>query len=150
MLRLSSDRKHIAQVTIFEEKCTDNPRSTFLQKVIPAFLVHHRGARSAEVISAASSLLRMAGFDGAASVKLAAAVTDHERRASRAAFALTEDFDSVKERKKLFKDFNKLDALTQERRVGAGFIVNGELRKWFDHIAILAIAYLNELDVGEN
>jgi hypothetical protein len=61
--------------TIFEDKCTDNPRETFLQRVIPALLERHQNKRSAEVVAVASVLLT-AGTDEATAARLAAAVID--------------------------------------------------------------------------
>lgn len=150
MLRLSKDGTRIARATVLEDKCTEDPRKMFLGAVIPTFLEHHQGKRSAEVVSAATVLLRMAGFDAAASATLAAAVTDRKKRAYRAAFALTEEYDSEKERRKLFKDYNKIDKISEKQRIGASFIVDGELREWFDDTANKAIAVLNALDVEED
>ncbi len=149
MIRLSNDGERIARVTILEDKCTEDPRKTFLGKVIPAFLEHHRGKRSAEVVAAATVILRMEGFDPGSSATLAAAVTNRERRAYRAAFALTEEYDSKTERKRLFKDYNKIDNIDAKQRTGASFIVDGELRDWFEYTADEAITYLNDLPVEE-
>ena len=57
MIELSPDKDKIIRTTVFEDKCTDNPRETFLQKVIPAFLERHQNKRSAELVAAAAVLL---------------------------------------------------------------------------------------------
>jgi hypothetical protein len=87
MIELSDDKSKIVMTTIFEDKCTDNPRQTFLQKVIPALIERHQNKRSAELVSAASALLRMAGIGAPADARLAAAVMDRDQRRYRAAFA---------------------------------------------------------------
>jgi hypothetical protein len=145
MIELADDRSEVVMTTIFEDKCTDDPRGTFLQKVIPAFLDRHNNKRSAELVATASALLRMSGIDERAAAKLAANVMDRTQRRYRAAFALTKDQDSEAERQKLFKGYGALDGLTQDQRVGAILIVDGNIRDWFENLAVQAIAYLDEL-----
>ena len=106
MIELADDKSKVVMTTIFEDKCTDDPRNTFLQKVIPAFLDRHKNKRSAELVATASALLRMSGIDEGASAKLAANVMDRTQRRYRAAFALPEDQDSQAERQKLFKGYD--------------------------------------------
>ena len=50
MIELADDKSKVVMTTIFEDKCTDDPRNTFLQKVIPAFLDRHKNKRSAELV----------------------------------------------------------------------------------------------------
>lgn len=94
MIELADDKSKVAMTTVFEDKCTDNPRETFLQKVIPALLERHRNKRSAELVAAASVLLRTAGIDESAAARLAAAVMTWSQLCYRAAFTLTEEHDS--------------------------------------------------------
>lgn len=147
MIELADDKSKVVMTTIFEDKCTDDPRNTFLRKVIPAFLDRHKNKRSAELV--ASALLRMSGIDEGASAKLAANVMDRTQRRYRAAFALPKDQDSQAERQKLFKGYDALDGLSQDRRVGASLIVEGKVRDWFDSLAAQAIAYLDELETED-
>ena len=149
MIELSQDRTSITRTTVFEDKCTDNPRNTFLQKVIPAFINRHNNRRSAEIIAAASVLLRMAGVDDRAAARLSAAVTDRSIRRYRAAFALTDEHDSAEQRAALFADYNRIENVQPWQRVGAGLHVPPELRDWFDSLAEKGIAYLNSLEEGE-
>lgn len=145
MIELSDDKSKIVMTTIFEDKCTDNPRQTFLQKVIPALIERHQNKRSAELVSAASALLRMAGIGEPADARLAAAVMDRNQRRYRAAFALTKEHDSQEAREKLFKGYDALKGISAKQRVGASLIVSGELREWFDALALKAVGYLDEL-----
>jgi hypothetical protein len=96
------------------------------------------------MISAAVALIQTAGIDEVTATIFAAAVTDQKLRRYRASFAVTED--SHAERKKLFKDYNKIDKISANQRIGASFIVPPKMRDWFDEIANEAIEYLNLLD----
>jgi hypothetical protein len=60
---LSSDKTQIDRTTVFEDKCSDDPISTFKHKVIPAFRDRHENKRSAEIVAAATALLGKAGID---------------------------------------------------------------------------------------
>jgi hypothetical protein len=146
MIELADDKSKVVMTTVFEDKCTDNPRETFLQKVIPALLERHRNKRSAELVAAASVLLRTAGIDEAAAARLAAAVMNRRQRRYRAAFALTTEHDSQEKRQKLFKGYDALDGVSAKQRVGASLIVNGKLREWFDGLALEGVAYLDGLE----
>lgn len=145
MIELNADKSKVLATTVFEDKCSDNPRGTFRDKVMPAFLARHRNERSAEMVAAAAALLHAAGIDEASAVEIAAAVMDTDKRSYRAAFALTTEHDSQSQRTKLFNGYEALDGLSKEQRVGAGLIVSGKLRDWFDSLAAQAIVYLDEL-----
>ncbi len=142
MIKLADDKSRIVMTTIFEDKCTENPRGSFVDKVMPAFLDRHRNKRSAELVAAASVLLRMAGIDDAIAAQLAAAVMERSQRCYRAAFALTTESDSREERQKLFSGFDALDGISADQRIGASLIVDEGLRDWFDRLASQAVVYL--------
>jgi hypothetical protein len=146
MIELSGDKSAIERTTIFEDKCTENPRSMFTGKVMPGFHKRHRNERSAEMISAAVSLIMQAGLDEVTATRFAAAITDHGNRRYRAAFAVTQD--SQEDRAQLFGGYNDLENIKQDQRVGACFIVPPDLRDWFDQLAASALAYLHSLDEG--
>jgi hypothetical protein len=149
MIELADNRSKVIMTTVFEDKCTDNPRETFLQKVIPAFVDRHNNKRAAELVATASALLRMSGFDEGEAAKLAAAVMDRHQRRYRAAFALNKAQDSHVERQKLFKGYDALAGLTQDCRIGASLIIDGTVRDWFDALAAKSVAYLDELNAEE-
>lgn len=149
MLELSGDKKQIDRTTVFEDKCTDDPISTFKYKVIPAFRDRHDNKRSAEIIAAATALLGKAGIDDGAAAQLAAAVTDRAKRRYRAAFAVTTALDSEDSRKDLFAGYNEISDIEQAQRLGACLVVPPELRDWFDQLAVQAIAYIETLGAGE-
>lgn len=149
MLELSGDRTQIDRTTVFEDKCSDDPISTFKYKVIPAFRDRHDNKRSAEIIAAATALLGRAGIDDGAAAQIAAAVTDRTKRRYRAAFAVTTALDSENGRKELFAGYNEIGDIDQAQRLGACLVVPPELRDWFDQLAGLAIAYIETLGEGE-
>jgi hypothetical protein len=144
MIELTDDKSGIQRTTIFEDKCADDPRKTFTGRVIPEFRKRHNNERSAEIVSAATTLIMTAGIDGVTATKFAAAVTDRAKRRYRASFAVVGD--GYAERKILFADYNKIDGIAQDQRIGASFVVPPKMRDWFDKIAKQAINYLNSLD----
>ncbi|MDK3017030.1 hypothetical protein [Pseudodonghicola flavimaris] len=149
MLQLNADKDEVTSTTVFEDKCTDDPRSTFLGKVIPAFKDRHANIRSAEIIDAAATLLRTAGLKHSNAARLSAAVTDLTRRKYRAAFSLPSNFDTLEERQKLFADYDRIEHIASEQRIGASFITSDEMRKWIADLADKAIHYLDSLEDGE-
>jgi hypothetical protein len=148
LIELATDKSTIVSTTIFEDKCTDDPRATFLQQVMPSLLDRHRNKRSAELVATASVLLRMAGIEEAAAAQLAAAVMNRDQRSYRAAFALTEEYDNQGQRQKLFTGYNALDGISADRRIGASLIVDGKLRDWFDSFASKAVTCLDHFGAG--
>lgn len=147
MIKLAADKSKIVMTTVFEDKCTDDPRATFTGKVIPALLERHRNKRSAELVASASVLLRMAGIEDGAAAELSAAVLDRNQRSYRAAFALTKEYDDQDARKKLFAGYDAVDNIPQGHRIGATFIVSGKLREWFKGFSALAISYLDQIEI---
>lgn len=149
MLKLTSDRDAVESSTVFEDKCTDNPRNTFLSKVIPAFEDRHKNLRSAEIIDAAAALLRSAGLDHGDAAHLSAAVTDKSKRKYRAAFSLPESYDALEERQRLFADYERVENINAEQRVGASFITPTDMRAWIEALSEKAVDYLDGLEDGE-
>lgn len=149
MIEVSDDKGSVKATTIFEDKCTEKPRKTFRENVMPGFLDRHENKRSAELVDAASTLLRTAGLAESESAVMAAAVIDRRRRIYRAAFALPDKFDSDERRRKLFKGFGKLPDLDKGQRVAASYIVRGELRAYFEDLASVARDYLDSLEEDE-
>jgi hypothetical protein len=130
MIELKTDKSGISRTTIFEDKCTDDARSTFLGKVVPEFKRRHNNERSAEIISTAIALIMTAGVHEVTATQFAAAVTDQALRRYRASFAVT--VDGQAERKKLFADYNRIEKIKADQRNGASFVVPPKMRDWFD------------------
>lgn len=147
MIELNDDGDEILKSTIFEDKCVEDPRKTFRDKVIPGFLDRHENKRSAELIANATTLIQLSGANNQQALLMARKVLDNSCRQYRASFALTEDFDVLKEQQKLFKGFNKIKDINQWQRIGANLIVDGKLRDWFDILAEKIITQINQFDM---
>lgn len=150
MIELNEDGSEIIKSTIFEDKCTDNPRNTFTKKVIPGFLDRHGNKRSAELIAAATTLIQLSGVSKVQAMSMVKKVIDNSTRQYRAGFALTQDFDTEEAQKALFEGYDKIKDINQEQRIGASLIVDGNLRDWFDALATKIIAYINQLDMEQD
>ncbi|HGF7177554.1 TPA: hypothetical protein AB5E44_003582 [Vibrio cholerae] len=150
MIELNEDGSEILKSTIFEDKCTDNPRDTFTQKVIPGFLDRHGNTRNAELIAAAATLIQLSGVSNVQAMSMVRKVIDNSSRQYRAGFALTQDFDTEEAQKALFKGYDRIKDINQEQRIGASLIVDGKLRDWFDALATKIIAYIEQLDVEQD
>lgn len=148
LLELSADKSDVLRTTVFEDKCSDDPAYTFRYKVMPAFQDRHDNKRSAEIISVATVLLRMAGIAHGNAARLAAAVTDRTRRRYRAAMAVTDASDNQNARKEIFEGYSKIEDIVQAQRLGACFVVPPELREWFEQLAQQAITYIESLEEG--
>ena len=146
MIELNDEGSEIVRSTIFEDKCTEHPRDTFRDKVIPGFLDRHGNTRNAELISAAATLIQLSGASPEESMSMVAKVLDNNCRQYRAGFALTDDYDDDKSQKALFKGYDKISDINQSQRIGASLIVGDKLRGWFDIIADKSVTYIQELD----
>lgn len=149
-LDLSEDRQALDRVVIFEDKCTENPRNTFRSKVIPAFIERHKNTRSAELVSTASELIRMAGLSAEDATRVSADVLNLTIRSYRSAFAVPAEYDNQDRRALLFDRFKSIEDIAQKQRIGATFVIDSDLREWFQELAITTIAYLNSLKSAEH
>ena len=145
MLALSPDKSAIDLTTVFEDKCTDDPKTVFAGKVMAGFQERHDNRRSAEIIATASALLTRAGIRDEVAAKLAAAVTDRSRRRYRAAVTTVAALDNDTARADIFSAYGDLTGIGSDRRVAACLVVPAELRPWFDQLALEAVGYLNTL-----
>lgn len=145
MIEMEPGGLEILQTTIFEDKCSENPRETFSQKVIPAFLDRHQNKRSAELIASAACLIKLSGIDDWAAMRAAERVLDIKFRRYRASMAVTTEFDTDEQRQVLFSGYDALAGIGAAQRVGASFVVDGELRDWFELLAGQAVGFLKTL-----
>jgi hypothetical protein len=146
MIELKASAPEVFRATIFEDKCSEDPRAIFRGDVMKAFADHHKNLRGPELVSGAAALIQKSGIDGTAAVQAAARVLDLAYRRYRASLAVTTDHDSEEGRIALFKDYDKLTGINAEQRIGATFIVDGELRDWFDSLANHAMAALDKME----
>lgn len=144
LIELDEKIQEITKVTIFEDKCSEDPRSIFRDKVLPTFSNYHENRRASELVAAAATLIstRLAGT---AATKAAAMVLDLKFRVYRAGLAIQSERDSVVGRAALFKDYESLKNISKDQRIGATFVASGELRDYFNEIAKAAIKYIDSL-----
>jgi hypothetical protein len=145
MIEMEAKAPEVARATIFEDKCSENPRAIFRGDVMQAFQDHHKNLRGPDLVSGAAALIEKSGIDGTAAVQAAARVLDLAYRRYRASLAITKDLDSESGRAALFKGYEKLSGINAEQRVGATFVVDGKLRDWFDGLANDAIIAIDKM-----
>lgn len=143
LLEIINTPPEIQRATICEDKCSKNPRDIFRDEVLPAFKRHHAGKREPELVAEAASLLAQLGLNGTEATKAASRVLELEARRYRAALAVETVHDSLAARKKLFKNFDDLEGVGQTQRLAATFIVEGNLRDYFDSLAAKTISFLD-------
>ena len=144
MIELNEDGTAITRATIFEDKCSQDPRGKFRDEVLPAFRAYHKANRASELVAAAASLIA-AKLTGTAATEAAARVLDLQYRAYRAGLAIEAQHDTKEKRAALFKDYETLDRIVDKQRIGATLVTTAELRDWFHALAEQAITYLDEL-----
>jgi hypothetical protein len=149
IIELDPVKKVLLHTTICEDKCTQNPRDTFRDKVMIAFTEHHNNKRGRDLLANAVALIRQSGLKGTIATMAAEKVHDKTYRTYRAALTVNSDISTTEERKKLFKGYDGLTDIKQTQRIGATFIVTGNLRDWFQELADNVIKALNEFEAKE-
>lgn len=146
MIELDASQRQIVRATIFEDKCTVEPRRTFRQDVLPLFQSLHRGERASELLASAASLLAESGLDSAAQTEAAGRVMSPEFRAFRSSFPVCIENDSKEGRMKIFADYDNLEGLSAEQRVAATLVTTKAVRMWFEDFAALTVSYIENLE----
>lgn len=137
----------IELVTIVEAKCSEYPRDTFRDKVIPAFLDHEAGNRTRQVLATAAELLQQFGLDGTQAALAAQRVIGPENRAYTASLAVEQRHDTDRHRTNLFKGYDVIKRVPAGRRIGETLVVDDDLRLWFADVSRLAIECLDRMRV---
>ena len=91
----------------------------------------------------------MSGASNAQAMAMVNKVLDNNCRQYRAGFALTQDFDCEEAQQALFKNYDKIEGINQDQRIGASLIVDDVLRDWFDSLAEKIVEYIQNLDIEE-
>ncbi len=149
MIELDDDQTVIIRATIFEDKCSENPREMFRGKIMPAFLKYHSGERANELLAAAAPLLQKSTLCEENIIIAASRIIDKAYRVYRGCLATTLSDDSKKRRIRIFKGFERLEGIAESQRIGGVLVTGEDLRAWFDDVAMRAIAYIDRLDSGE-
>jgi hypothetical protein len=132
--------------TIFEDKCTENPRQKFQQEIMQTFAEHHASKRKRDLVANAVSLIRESGLNGTDATKAAARVLDKKFRTYRASLTVGTSIASTDKRKRLFKGYNGLADITKAQRIGATLVIDGDLRSWFQKLADGVIEALEQFE----
>ncbi|GGE38512.1 hypothetical protein GCM10007276_14750 [Agaricicola taiwanensis] len=150
MIELDEVEANVIRATIFEDKCTENPRKKFKQEVLRSFGDYHNDRRCNELVACAVALIKESDINGTAATKAAARVLDRACRSYRASLTVSSHISSAAKRAKLFKDYEViLDQLNQDQRVAAIFTVDQPLRDWFDGLAGQVLTVLSKYE-GRN
>lgn len=149
IIQMDPVEKVVLHTTICEDKCTQNPREMFRDKVMIAFTEHHQNKRGRDLLANAVALIKQSGLKGTAATLAAEKVHDKTCRTYRAALTVNSDICTAEERQKLFKGYDELTGISQAQRIGATFIVPGNLRDWFQELADHVIQALDEFEAME-
>jgi len=149
IIQMDPEEKVVLHTTICEDKCTQNPRETFRDKVMVAFTEHHQNKRGRDLLANAVSLIKQSGLRGTAATLAAERVYDKTHRTYRAALTVNSDITTAEERQKLFKGYDELTDISQAQRIGATLIVTGNLRDWFQELADHVMQALEEFEAME-
>ncbi len=149
MIELDKDQTGIIRATIFEDKCSEDPRRMFRDEIIPAFLKYHRGERASELLAAAAPLLETLNLCEEKISDAAKRILEKAYRAYQGCLATTLDDDCEERRISIFEGFERLDGIAANQRIGGVFVTGDDLRVWFDEVAMRAIAYIDRLGSGE-
>ncbi|MGD6900444.1 hypothetical protein [Bacillus infantis] len=149
VIQMDPTEKVVLHTTICEDKCTDNPRDKFRDEVLQTFTEHHQNKRGRDLLANAVNLIKQSGLKGTSANIAAEKVYDKTYRTYRASLTVNSDICSAEERKKLFKGYDGLTDILKAQRIGATFIVTGNLRDWFQELAEHVIHALNEFEERE-
>lgn len=141
VVELEPMKAQIKTVTICEDKCTDYPRNKFRDEVMPTFMEHHGNqVRGRELLATAVDIIKSKFSNGTEALIAAQRVMELGRRRYRAALTVDATIDTPEKRAKLFKNYNGLAGIEQSQRIGATFVMSGDLRTWFQQLADAVIA----------
>ncbi|CAB3922717.1 hypothetical protein LMG3410_05567 [Achromobacter aegrifaciens] len=136
----------VVGVTIFEDKCTENPRDKFRDEIMPTFTEHHENKRSRDLVANAVSLIKEGGLNGTEATRAASRVLDRQYRIYRAALTVDSTLATPGKRKNLFKGYNSLAHITKDQRIGAMLVIDGDLRDWFQDLANNVIGAVDKFE----
>ncbi|MBL0946835.1 hypothetical protein [Brevundimonas sp.] len=137
----------IARATIFEDKCSEDPRRIFRDDVMPAFKKYHNRERSSELVAGASELLKQAGLQPGSVPAAAQKIVRHDKRRYRASLPVGSAISCAATRAALFKGYDELEGINQDQRLGAVFkLPDDDVRTWIAALAAAALAHVEAQD----
>jgi len=138
--------RELEKVTVYEQKCTDNPRAKFRDEVLPAFSDWITGMRDDELLQIAIGLLARFNLTDAENNRAYARLALAPRPiAFRAALTVSPGVFPEAESKKLFKGYDDL-AVAFGARFGDTFPLE-DTRGWFEAFANAVWVKIEAFDV---
>lgn len=138
-LMLRVEHGTLKRATIFEDKCSKDPKGIFSSQVMKAFKSYHSHERAAELLAAAGELLRQAHLKPEQIPVAAASVLLHSLRAYRAALAVSPAVTTTADRADIFLGYDTLSGIKQPQRLAAVLKVpSNDLRLWCEDLAARA------------
>lgn len=134
-LRISFDHaeRRISRATIYEYKCTENPRAKFRDEVLPAFQEYESGARDNELLQAAVGLLQQMALSDEEQIQTYDQMLNDRPLAFQAALTVTPEQYETEKCVALFKGFSSLTAAAEDR-IGDTLPLE-DVRAWFANFA---------------
>lgn len=142
MVVLDQESLFPVSTTIFEDKCTEDQRSTFKTKVLPCFQDFHNGVNARSLLESVSSLLRESPIRKTKISEVAIKALEKNVRGYRASLVIEAKDDNEIGRKAIFAGYEKVDSIPATSRVAATLVVPQDLRKWFEEFAELVVVKL--------
>lgn len=142
MLRVVGGK--LKRTTIFEDKCTKDPKKLFAGQVMTAFAAYHSDKRASELLAATGELLRQAKLKPDQVAAAAALALTKQLRTYRAGLTVAPNVTDAKNRSDIFDGYDKLAGISQAQRVAAVLRVPSPLlRPWCETLAKAARDHVN-------
>jgi hypothetical protein len=145
-LELAGDGQAISAVVIFEDKATQNPRSTIHEEVWPEIESLEAGKRVGELTSEATGLLaaHQSKFPGIDIDRAIDSIIWQEVRRYRVSITTSNTHLADGDRERLFGGFDEKAAGKPDRR-RAETMHFDDLRKWMDEFVVLILEKTDEV-----
>jgi hypothetical protein len=144
MVQLHDKAIEVQHATIFEDKCSSNPRQVFWNQVMKSFRDHHANKRAPELVAAGAALIEKSGANAKQAVSAAERILNLSYRKYRAALTIEAKDDTAKRRSAIFKGYDDLSKVAPNQRIAATLVVDGDLRAFFETLASAATSALDE------
>jgi hypothetical protein len=140
-LKLDINNKNVIAAIIFEDKATDDPRSTIRDKVFPEFSIFELGDRENQLIAEITGILRtQSEIDPDIAIEnIIWKWKNGDGRHYRISITIGDTHINDAGRKRLFKDYDLKITGADEKRRGETFHIDN-LRDWMEQLAQRAIA----------
>ena len=141
MIIIEQETNSPINLTIFEDKCGEDPRRMFREQILPYFEGIHRGIgdKSRQILANVTTLLRRLPIENMQKASIAGRVLDINIRVYRASLVINESDNNDDTRSRIFPGYDRLDNIPQANRLAATFVTSCDMRDWFEDFAQLVI-----------